>query len=430
MKTKELSESVRLLPDACGVYLFRSGDNTILYIGKAKSLKKRVSSYFSRQLNAKTQALVAKIVSVEYRLTASEAQAQVLEASLIKELQPQYNIDLKDDKSFPWIRMSDEEYPQVGIVRRHHLAPLHKGLQRAPLLGGRFFGPFTNAKALRQALKVIRRLFGFRSCRVMPRRACLYFRLGECPAPCEKRITPAQYRARIERVVLFLEGRYASLVASLAGTMQELSRAHRYEEAAALRDQISALQALQEKPGAQGAELSGLQTLQRELGLQALPMTIEAFDISTLSGAAASGAMVRFRRGMPDKAQYRRYRIKTVRGSDDYAMIREVVRRRYARLLREGAALPDLILIDGGQGHVSAAQEELRRLGIAVPAVGIAKQDELLYLPRRNRPLALPAQSEALRILKRLRDEAHRFARAYHHYLRSERTFAGSRGAG
>lgn len=399
------------MPDSCGVYLFRDADGTIIYIGKAKSLKKRVQSYFSRQLDGKTQVLVSKIADVEFRLTPSELQAELLEAALIKENQPHYNIDLKDDKSFPWIRISREDFPVVSVCRKKKTEKEGVAL---------YIGPYTSADLLRQALKLIRRVFGFRSCRVMPREPCLYWRLKLCPAPCAGKISSSDYRLIIEQIKLFLESKHQELIEKLARRMRELSAERKFEEAALVRDQINALAAISSSSSRTVAlnELEGLRDL---ISLERVPSRIEAFDISNFHGTSAVGSMVSFLNGSPDKNNYRRFRIKTVFGIDDYKMLAEVVGRRYSRLLKEGRLMPDLILIDGGRQHLAVALRELEKLGLRIPAVSIAKEEENIYVPGRPEPIHLSSDTPALNLIRKVRDEAHRFAISYHRLLRKKR---------
>ncbi|MCK9603026.1 MAG: excinuclease ABC subunit UvrC [Candidatus Omnitrophica bacterium] len=408
---KELKNKIAQLPEAPGVYIFKDAQGRIIYIGKAKSLKKRVQSYFSRQLDAKTQILVSKISGLEYRLTASENQAQLLEAALIKEHLPQYNIDLKDDKSFPWIRITDETFPVVSIYRK-------KGKQKNDR--SLYYGPYTDVKLLRQAIKLIRRIFGFRSCKKMPNKVCLYYRLNFCPAPCIGKTNSRDYQELISRIKLFLESKYEELLRSLAQKMQQSSKEQKFEEAAKIRDQINALSAISQSETGFNLQ-SELEELQVLLKLKKTPQRIEAFDISNISGQQASGSMVSFFKGLPDKNNYRRFRIKTVAGIDDYKMLAEVVHRRYSRLVSENLALPDLILIDGGRSHLMTARKELEKLGLSIPLVSIAKEKENIYVLGRIHPIRFKFDTPALNLIRRIRDEAHRFAISYHHILRRKK---------
>ena len=411
MSLDKLKNKIAQLPDSPGVYIFKDSAGKIIYIGKAKSLKKRVQSYFSRYLSLKTQVMVSKIVDIEYKLTPSESQAQILEAALIKNNQPQYNISLKDDKSFPWIRITAEKFPVVSIARRKGQRKDDRSL---------YFGPYTNVKLLRQAVKMIRRIFGFRSCKTLPKAICLYGRLNLCPAPCIGKISPSEYQEIINRIKMFLDSRYEELAHKLSERMKERAQDRMFEEAAEIRDQISALNAI-----AQGSSVSGgineLEDLKSLLKLDKLPLRIEAFDISNITGKEATGAMVSFYRGVPDKNNYRRFRIKTVEGIDDYKMLSEVIARRYSRLVRENIALPDLVLVDGGRSHFCVAEKRIKKLGISIPLVSIAKDRENLYIKKRISPISLSFDTPALNLRRRIRDEAHRFAIKYHHLLRRKK---------
>lgn len=411
IKSDKLKNKVAQLPDAPGVYFFKDGGGKIIYIGKAKSLKKRVPSYFNRPLDTKTQVLASKISELEYQLTPSESQAEILEAALIKEHQPQYNIDLKDDKSFPWIKITSEDLPIVSIARR-------KGLKKGDK--AMYFGPYTNVKLLRQAFKLIRKIFGFRSCKQMPKKPCLYHRLKLCPAPCSGNISKPAYQRILKQIKLFLESKYEELLRELSREMYRASQENNFEEATAVRDRINALSAIGET-GSRFTSANEIHDLQRLLKLKKPPFRIEAFDISNISGKEASGAMVSFYKGIPDKNNYRRFRIKTVSGIDDYEMIREVVRRRYTRVKKENLPLPDAILIDGGRGHLSVAADELKKLNLNIALISIAKDRENIYTRDSATPLRFKQDTAALNLIRRVRDEAHRFAIKYHHLLHKKK---------
>jgi len=407
----KLKEKVARLPESPGIYIFKDSAGKIIYIGKAKSLKKRVQTYFSRDLSAKTQIMVGKIADLEYRLTPSEAQAQILEASLVKENQPQYNISLKDDKSFPLIRISDEDFPIVSLYRRKK-AIAHDT--------ARYFGPYTNVALLRQALKIIRRIFGFRSCKTLPNKVCLYGRIKLCPAPCEGKITPEKYREIIKNIILFLDSKQEALLEKLSLRMKETAGVHKFEEAAKIRDQINALTAIGQTRVSLGSFRES-EDLKNLLKLEKLPLRIEAFDISNIYGKEATGSMVSFYKGFADKNNYRRFRIKSVSGINDYKMLAEVVERRYSRLMEEKLPLPDLILIDGGRSHLLTAQRELKKLGLEIPLVSIAKEQENIYTNKKAKPINLKSDTPGLNLIRRIRDEAHRFALSYHHLLRRKK---------
>ncbi len=408
---EKAKNAVGQFPDSPGVYIFRDASGRIIYIGKAASLKKRAQSYFSRGLSSKTRAMVSRISSVQYKATPSESQAEILEAELIKRHRPQYNTSLKDDKSFPYIQITKEDFPRIIVSRRRK-----KGNDDPDI----YLGPYTDALHLRQAVKAIRRIFGFRSCKKMPSRRCLYGRLGLCPAPCVGNISKDSYAQIIANVILLLEGKTENLIGELLRQMRQSSGQMRYEEAARLRDQVNALTAVT-REGRGGLLADGLEGLKRLAGMGRSPDRIEGFDISDIGGQEACGAMVSFYKGRPDKDNYRRFRIKAVKGIDDYGMLAEVVSRRYSRRIKEGLPLPDMILIDGGSGHLAVARKELKGLGLDIALVGIAKEQENIYVGSRRKPVRLSSESPVLNLIRRIRDEAHRFAQSYHHVLRRKK---------
>lgn len=396
------------MPDAAGVYLLKDKSGKVIYIGKAKSLKKRLMSYLARDLTSKTLIMMSNVDDIEYQLTPTESLALLLEASLIRKHKPKYNISLRDDKSFPFVRITNEDFPAVCITRKKEED------------GSRYFGPYTSAKLLRAALKIIRRYFPYRSCRELPSEACMYYRIGLSPAPCAGKVSKSEYAKTIKNIFLILEGRAETLIKKLSRQMKQRSREHKFEEAAKTRDQMLALAALGRiQAGPVNSEES--EDLKELLHLRKIPERIEAFDISNISGKEATGSMVSFFRGNPDKNNYRRFRIKTVEGIDDYKMLAEVVYRRYSRLIEEQLPFPDLILIDGGRAHLLTAKKELDRLEIRIPLVSIAKEHENIYSHERKMPLKLNSDTPGLNLIRRIRDEAHRFAVSYHHILRRKK---------
>ena len=403
-----LREKVKNLPETPGVYLFKDSEGKVIYVGKAKSLKKRVRSYFSRELASRTLSMVSQIADIEYRQAPTEAMALLLEAGLVHQYLPRYNVMLRDDKSFPLVKITAEDFPRICIVRK-----------REPD-GARYLGRYTSAKLLREVLKVVRQYFPYRSCKDLPKRACIYYRLGLSPAPCIGKITKEQYAKNIENICLILEGKTDLLIKKLTQQMQDKSKDQKFEEAAKLRDAIVSLGAIgKTKAGISPKdELSDLSML---LGLEKQPVRIEAFDISNIYGKEATGSMVSFYKGFPDKDNYRRFRIKTVTEIDDYKMLSEVIKRRYSRLIEEKAPLPDLILIDGGKGHLSTAEKEIKNLKLDIPLASIAKKFEHIYTLNKNRPIKLKEGAPALNLIRRIRDEAHRFAVSYHHILRRKK---------
>jgi excinuclease ABC subunit C len=402
----KLKEKIASLPEAAGVYLFKDASGEIIYIGKAKSLKKRVQSYFSRFLASKTQAMVSKIADIEYKTCQNESLALLLEASLIHKYQPRYNVSLRDDKSYPLVKITSEDYPVVSITRKRVSD------------GSRYFGPYTSAGLLREAMRIIRRYFPYRSSEKMREAARMYSKIGL--APSLEKINKEEYARNIENITLILEGKTEDLIKKLTQEMNSKSRQQQFEEAAKIRDQIEALSVMSQGQGhySRKEELEGLKNV---LHLRKLPERIEAFDISNIYGKEATGSMVSFSKGLPDKDNYRRFRIKTVETIDDYKMLAEVVQRRYAGSLKEELALPDLILIDGGKAHLLVASRELQKLNLKIPVVSIAKDKENVYTKTRKQPIRFDADTPALNLIRRVRDEAHRFALSYHHVLRRKK---------
>ncbi len=412
----DIQEVLKHLPLSSGVYLMKDADDNVIYVGKAICLRKRVQSYFRKSQGAfsKTDALVAAIKKVDWILTTSEAEALLLEASLIKKYHPKYNVELRDDKSYPSILITDEPYPRVEVVRPSR----RKSSQES----GRLFGPYVNAKLIREALIIVRRIFHYRSCRVMPKTPCLDHHIGLCDAPCVKKISRKEYQGIIRHVGLILEGSKDALYRSLRLEMEAYVKEKEFEKAAILRDQIRAVGALYS--GTKDINYyKEAEQLKLVLGLARVPERIEAFDISNTMGNQAVGSMVSFFNGSPDKSNYRRFRIREVDGIDDFQMIAEVVRRRYQRLKKEGVLFPDLILVDGGKGQLSAAKKELDKLDVNVALISIAKREEEVFLPGRRGAFVLGQNSLGLKLLQRIRDEAHRFAIGYHRSLRSKKVF-------
>jgi excinuclease ABC subunit C len=342
-------------------------------------------------------------------ITGSEAEALLVESSLIKEKGPKYNISLRDDKSYPFLKVTiEEKFPRLFIGR----GPQEPGIKA--------IGPYTNAALLKQAFRAIRQVIPFRTCRTLPQRACLDYYLKLCSAPCEGRVSPEAYRRNLEQIFLLMEGRKEQVVEELREKMSDASQKQQYEEAARYRDQISGLAELAARPR-RFAPTEALADCASLLRLPKVPRRIEAFDISNIFGREAVGSCVTFLDGKPFKAGYQRFKIQTVAGIDDYAMMREVIRRHFLDLIEAKKGLPDLIVIDGGRGHLSAALEALKELSLELPALGIAKEFEEIFLPGQQEPVLLPPPSKVLQLIQRLRDEAHRFAIGYHRLLRGKR---------
>lgn len=536
-----LLETIRGLPRRPGVYLFKDEQGRTLYIGKARSLRERVRSYAqSREsLSVKIARMVDEAVDLDVIVTDSEVEALILENNLVKKSQPRYNTLLRDDKNFPYLKMTvQDEYPRVVLVRK------------AQMDGNLYFGPYLPASHAHRALKMVAKFFQVAICHERldgsRPRPCLYYQLDQCLGPCAGLADKKEYAQAVADARLFLEGKSQELLASLEGKMKDASDGQAYELAAHYRDLIrtvrsfasrqnvasvglehqdyfhvhregekAALQvfsmrrglvqsrreftfeSLDEETGAFFAsvlqryyadgsdlpqevfvpvapvdedlierwltslagrkvrivvprrgvkarflELVGknarlayesrfrsphtygveiLEALQEALGLPETPYRIECFDISHIQGAQTVASLVVWEGGRAKRSDYRRFRIKSVAGVDDFASMKEVVGRRYRRILKEGKNLPDLILIDGGKGQLGAAIEALEEAGItSVPTAALAKKEELLFLPQASAPLALDRHSPILHLVQRVRDEAHRFAVAYHRRLRKK----------
>ncbi|MFC1989408.1 excinuclease ABC subunit UvrC [Chloroflexota bacterium] len=558
MTNNLITEQLKQLPASPGVYLMRDAEGNVLYVGKAANLHHRVRSYFGtrQKLSPKLQRLVSRVSDLDFFVTNSEQEALILEYNLIKRHHPRYNVRLKDDKTFPYLKISlNEDWPRIYFTRR-----LEEN-------GGHYFGPFASAKSVRQTLKVLKGILPFRSCsRTITGtdlRPCLDYHLHHCIGPCIGAVSKQAYAEVIKQVILFLEGKQEKVVQRLESKMKKAAEALDFEKAALLRDQIQAIYRviegqriattvrgeqdviafasdqdracvqvffirsgkligresfvlqgtsseepeqimssfvkqfygsapyippllllqypvedkaiiedwLQSKRGAkvriqvpyrgnkkqlvkivaenaeQGLQLlkikqqaappaitAALAEIERELRLPRLPLQMECYDISDIQGMAAVGSMVVFEKGKPKPYHYRRFRIKTVSGADDYAMLQEVLRRRLKRsglqssdasTTNTWAVMPDLILVDGGKGQLNAALSVMQEMGVRdVPVAGIAKENEAIFIPQQREAIILPRSSPGLQLLQRLRDEAHRFALSYHHKVRQKSAFS------
>ena len=553
-----IEEQLKLLPGSPGVYLMKDAGGNILYVGKAANLHHRVRSYFtaSQKLTPKLRRMVTRASELDFFVTASGQEALILELNLIKMYHPHFNVSLKDDKTFPYLKIdANEDWPRLYVTRR---------LEQD---GGRYFGPFASGKSVRQTLKVIKGIFPFRTCTRQitgtDSRACLEYSLGRCLGPCIGAVGREEYAEVIKEVILFLEGKQDKIVRELEGRMKKASTALDFEKAALFRDQIEAIHQViegqriattvrgeqdviafvqnrdiayvqvffirnnkltgresfvlqgtrHEKPGQimtsfvqqfyasspyvpplillqypvenaivikdwlkgkRGTRVSiqvprqgnkkqlvntvaenaqrgleqlkikqlsapkaleaALEEIERELKLKKAPLRIEAYDISDIQGKAAVGSMVVFENGKPKPAHYRRFKIRTVAGANDYAMLQEVLQRRFRRSFRGEAAtpdtwaiIPDLVLIDGGKGQLNAVISVMRELGAdSVPVASIAKENEEIFIPNNKEPVVLPRSSPGLQLLQRLRDEAHRFAVGYFTRVHRRETFASA----
>ena len=411
----------------------KDAQGRVIYVGKAVNLRSRAGSYFTAAaaVDRRTAELVTEIADLDFIETDSEVDALLLESRLIKDIQPRFNSELKDDKTFPYLQITtNEDFPRVEFTRK----PREKGVK--------LYGPFTSAKKLRGTIVVLQRIFRFRNCSLDIKedderwrwfRPCLLASIHQCTAPCNLRITKEEYREDIRRLRMFLDGKKATLLEEMRVQMQAASKELKFEKAARIRDQIKALESLNLRgnladhvqPEAFYVDPKrGLKGLKKVLGLPALPRVIEGMDIAHLQGGETVASLVQFIDGLPFKPGYKRYKIRSVQGIDDFASMREVVSRRFRRLQQEEEKFPDLLLIDGGKGQLNAAMEALRAIDIEAPCViSLAKQEEEIFVPGESESRKLSRHSFALRLLQSVRDEAHRFAQSYHHLLRRKSTF-------
>jgi excinuclease ABC subunit C len=455
--TEAIRKKLGVLPHKPGIYLMKDRFGTVIYVGKARDLRKRVSQYFhpSRRLgwDLKFNALVEAIHDFDIHVVRSEPEAFLLEGKLIKEFHPRYNISFRDDKRFLMLKVNlNDPIPNFTFTR----------LKKDD--GARYFGPFSNSGALRNTLALVRRQFNLRGCRVFTPGAadykhCLYAHLKYCTAPCIGNVTREQYLEQVNAACDFIAGQCHEMKGQLEAEMRKAAAAQDYEKAAGLRDLIADLKETTKKerkfkrvpytlPLAVDPQ-HDLTELAKALGLRKPPQRIEGFDISNISGTFAVASLVSFKHGRPDRVNYRRFKIKTVEGQDDFASMAEVVRRRYSRLLRESrgknedgglriedrkgrvrpsstlhppSSLPDLILIDGGKGQLNAACAELKKLGLEkIVIIGLAKEFEEIYRPGESKPLRLGLNHPAVKLLQRVRDECHRVANSYNAQLRIKR---------
>jgi excinuclease ABC subunit C len=432
--TPQLAEKLAHLPDCPGCYLYKDAGGRVIYVGKAKNLRKRVATYFQDKAGvpARTMRLVLEVADLELIELDSEVEALLTENQLIKDLQPRFNVLLKDDKNFPLLAITREEFPKLFITRDH-------GTTGADLIG-----PFVSSTELHRAFHFLQRVFRFRVCDLDIRESdplrrsfkpCLNWHIKRCSAPCTLAIKREDYLDDIRALRAFLSGRgKAEVIATLTTRMKQAAGVLRFEDAARCRDQLQALDRLKrrgnlkdyDEPDAPVIDLSaGMRALQQHLGLATPPKVIEGFDIAHLMGTHVVASEVQFVSGVPNKDGYRRFKVAGEDGdgnpgNDDFAAMREVVGRRYRRLRDEGKAMPDLVLIDGGHGQLKMALEILAEAGLALPAVvSLAKREELICLAD-GRELRLSRRDPGLKLLQYVRDEAHRFCRRYLHLLQKK----------
>ncbi|MFH1632280.1 MAG: excinuclease ABC subunit UvrC [bacterium] len=425
------------LPDCPGVYFYYNSDDQLLYIGKATSLKHRIGSYFAKAHDNRIAELVSKIARVDYIETPTVIEALVLEANQIKTHKPYYNILQRDDKSFLYLTITNEDFPRPVLMRgleleRLGINPFDRKLSakaRRQFLA--VYGPYTSGVSLKRALELIRRVIPWTTCEPPPstgrRKPCFDRQIRKCPGVCTGEISKAEYRRIVRKLMLFFDGKKVQLVGQIGREMNRAAKYRNYELAAQLRNQIFALEHIQDVAVITKEDVE-LPFAKRDVeSLIDLEGRIEAYDISNISGTSAVGSMVVFEHGRPAKAKYRKFQIKTVEGANDVAMLEEVIRRRLRRaeLHTKAWPLPELMVIDGGKGQVNRVRRVLDELQVDVPIVGIAKgfdrkQDRLVY-DRHNLELARVA-TRGKELFQKARDEAHRFAVAYHRKVRSKRS--------
>jgi len=419
LSPEALREKIRGLPDRPGVYLMHDDQGEVLYVGKAKSLKKRVGSYFRRQdyASPRLRRLVASIADISVIRTESEVEALIVEARLIKKYQPFFNVELKMGERYPFVKITKERFPRI-LITRHREED-----------GGIYFGPFTRVAEVRQLLRLSERYFPLRQCarEIDPgapeARPCVRHALGRCLGPCAGLCSEGAYAERVADLVLLLSGKTADLVERLRRRMDRAAQEMAFEEAAHLRDMIRGLwhytrqrTSLAGHNTLDGETWQVLRQLQELLGLKTLPWRIDGFDISHFSGKETYGVAVVFEQGAPNPSLYRRFVVKSLDGAvDDFRAMEEVVARRYRRVVQGQEPAPQLILIDGGPQQLAFALEALRGAGLGdIPMVALAERNEEIYRPDEAVPMRLERSDRALHLLQRVRDEAHRFAVSSH----------------
>ena len=438
---KKLKDKLKTLPQDPGVYFHKDAKGKIIYIGKAANLKNRVSSYFQsrKDRDPKTAILVQNIAMTDWIVVGSEVEALFLESEFIKRYMPKFNIDLRDDKHWLYVRLSNDVFPVLSFVRR----PLDDG--------ARYFGPFSDGYSVRQALKYLRKAFPYVTHAKLPARGCLQYHLGLCPGPEEQAITVQEYAKTIRQLSLYLSGEHTKLADQLKKDMERAAKNKEYEVAGSLRDKLQLLLSFKkqmifgEKEAFDLRNDQALVGLADRLNLWGLPRRIEAYDISHMQGSDNVASMVVFTDGVPNKDEYRRFKMQ-LKGNNDFGHMREVMRRRFSKTNMTKWPKPDLLLIDGGKGQLGAALGVLDELGISIPAIGLVKREEEII--RRTvdiqkdihtdnkghyedeawvtsnvdfQVILLPKSSHVLQLLQRVRDEAHRFAVTYHSLLRGKR---------
>ena len=427
------AKKVKTFPTTPGVYLMKNEAGIVIYVGKATNLRSRAGSYFLKGAakEARTANWIHEIADIDFLECESEVDALLVESRLIKDIQPTHNKIQKDDKSFPYLQVTTyEDYPRVELTRE----PSSTGVK--------LYGPFASAGSLRGAIQVLQRIFKFRTCTLDIEanddrwrwfRPCLLASIKQCTAPCNLRISKEDYRKDIKKLQMFLAGNKKRLLKQLHDEMVHASQELDFEKAAKLRDEIQLLETLDRRGELETHEQpevfhidpkKGLTGLRKVLKLKETPRTIEGVDIAHLGGGETVASLVKFIDGLPFKPGYRRFKIKNVKGIDDFRSIHEVVSRRFQRLMDEDDSFPDILLIDGGKGQLSSAVAAFEALEIDPPVLlSLAKKDEEIFRPGESEPIRLSRHAFSLRLLQYVRDEAHRFAQHYHHILRGKSQF-------
>ncbi len=437
-KFEKIREKIHTFPMGPGLYFMKDAKETVLYIGKAGNLRSRVASYFQPSTDIessrgpKIAEMLKKVEEIDFLETKSEVDAVLQEARLIKDIRPPYNSDLTDDKTFPYLEITiRDEYPGVYITRR-------------PRMNSKLFGPFAGVGDLRGTMVILQKIFKFRTCGLDISQAdekrrffrpCILYSIKQCTAPCADYISKTDYRKSIGDLIKFLNSKRTTVLKELEKQMEQAAKALDYEKAAVYRDRIRLIENL-DKRGSVSEDVQpevfftdptdALVKLQKLLDSQNPVRIIEGFDIAHIAGAETVGSLVRFIDGRPFKAGYRRYKIKTVSGIDDYACLKEVLMRRFYHAATGQELWPDLVLVDGGIGQLHAAQDAFKELNVKEPKlVALAKREEIIYIAGKDEPLKLPATNPAKKLLQYVRDEAHRFAQHYHHILRKKKMLNG-----
>ena len=426
---KQINDYTVNIPHLPGVYIMRDSAANIIYIGKAKDLKNRISSYFHSDTDSKAFSIISAMKTINYILCSSEREAFLVEQQLIKKVQPYFNAMWKDDKSYPYIKLTiSEDFPRLVMTRK-----LIKD-------GSLYFGPYPQLTYIKKLIPWLNKVFKIRPCKIifsekeLPKlekvKSCLYYHTGLCFGPCMGKISSADYKNNLKEVETFFSGKLKKLADSWQKEMLELSSKHEFEKAKEVRDRLFAIKAMSQRVAIREISIEdinqyvsktdSLQELREVLKLHKLPAVMECFDISNTSGTNPVASMVQFVNAKPNKAGYRKFKIKTVHQINDFAMIKEAVFRRYSGIIRRNEQFPDLIVIDGGKIQLAYAQSALDEIGIYIPMISLAKQEEEIFMVGKQKSIKLPRNSLGLRVLQAIRDEAHRFAITFHKQLRAK----------